>query len=156
MSQYWSGYHGTALVLKEHEFLEFLNNYTAQNHTLYTPEDMLEDINEVTFFAPGSSGLEFQFIGISPDTCDGMVLAPFYQPYSDAESVMLLDLRGETLYVLFSEKNMSSASVFRGKEYRYESYDELLSEFKAKLEEYLHGGFDWNSHIGDFRYAAFA
>lgn len=156
MSQYWSGYHGTALVLREDEFLDFLNCYIKQRNIDLTPEEIDDELNDFVFHSSNVLFLEFQFVRISPDTCDGMVLSPFYQSCSDVESVTPIDLRGETLYVLFSEKNMSSASVFRGKEYRYESYDELLSEFKAKLEGYLHGGFDWNSHVGDFRYAAFA
>nr|WP_317439871.1 hypothetical protein [uncultured Enterocloster sp.] len=38
----------------------------------------------------------------------------------------------------------------------YASYEALRQEFKDKLERYLPDDFDWDAHIGRFRYAAYA
>lgn len=58
------------------------------------------------------------------------------------------------LYVIFADKDMDGFDTFNEKPYA--SYEALRQEFKDKLERYLPDDFDWDAHIGRFRYAAYA
>ncbi|MBQ6857620.1 MAG: hypothetical protein IJO13_11025 [Lachnospiraceae bacterium] len=63
-------------------------------------------------------------------------------------------MRDKNLYVVFSDKDMMSVESFEKK--RYDSYEELVQEFKDKLQNYLPDDFEWDIHIGNFSYAAYA
>ena len=56
--------------------------------------------------------------------------------------------------VLFAKQNRLSGKAFENPPYR--SYDELVGEFKGFLQEYLPDDFDWDNHVGVFRYACYA
>lgn len=163
MSQYWSGYHGTALVLSGKEFDDFMESYGKLH-----PEDCadLEDLEEGgasvrdVLFRPSAEGRDrFRITDILKDNCDGMWLLPFVDSrgnLNDGTDPEWCDLRHGDCYAVFADRPMSSPAVFRGPEYGYRSYEELLEEFRGKLEAYLPEDFDWNSHIGDFMYACYA
>ena len=129
------------------------------------PEDR-EDLGECgvsvrdVLFRPSAEGRDrFRITDILKDDCDGMWLLPFVDSHgdlNDGNDPGWHDLRHGDCYAVFADRPMSSPAVFRDPGYRYGSYDELLEEFRGKLEAYLPEDFGWDSHIGDFMYACYA
>lgn len=168
MSSYWAAYYGVALVLKEKEFCDFLEKY-AEKHNLEREDldEKIEDdgVREYPFVKSANSEV-FEITDILTDSCDGMYLIPFYNKgkkntyFTDQEKKEVnkdycaLSLRDKNLYAVFSDKDMMSVESFEKK--RYDSYEELVQEFKDKLQNYLPDDFEWDIHIGNFSYAAYA
>lgn len=164
MSMYYAGYFGTALKLNTEEFTSFLERYreiAAEDEAInFEYKDFDEDsldLSDIGFIWGADLCLpvrrEFKVARISPDQCDGMM----FSPYSSSEGQTFLyedpdDLRGEDSFLIFSEGQPLKPY---GKPY-YKSYLDLVREFKDKAEAYLPKDFDWEKHIGLFRYAAFA
>lgn len=169
MSSYWCGYYGTALVLKEEEYEDFLIRYAKANNM--NQEEMNDELDtygvrEFQFVKSNMKGQmpddnnAFNVIDILKDDCDGMRLFPFFVNGKEnteenfGYDVVMKELQYYNLYVVFSDKNLHSPNVF--KKPAYESYEDLVNEFKAKMETYLPETFDWDQHIGSFSYAAYA
>lgn len=167
MSQYWAGYHGSALVMNEQEFALFRKIYAEKR------EIDLEALDEIIW----NNGIrEFEFIrsvcgqkttfcitDILKDDCDGMWFVPYRsngQPnlyYKNKEGNYEREeysLRSKDLYVVFSDHTMDDPSAFV--KIPYQTYEDLINEFKEKLVGYLPEDFDWDKHIGMFSYAAYA
>lgn len=90
----------------------------------------------------------FEIIDILTDETDGAFLVPIMNPQNAEE------LRDENVYVIFADKEMSNLEAFSKRP--YSSYSALVKEFKGKLRCYLPRDFDWDGHIGNFSYAAYA
>lgn len=167
MGSYWAGYSGSALVLKEKEFGEFLKKYNEFHETdvISEVEEMEETLREYPFIRSAFKeklgiGIPrcFYVVDISTDDCDGMHLIPYViggkqnnpgnSDFQDAR------LRAENLYVIFSDRQLNCASALF--ERPYESYESLVLEFKDKLAKYLPVEFYWDMHIGGFYYASYA
>ena len=165
MSSYWAGYHGTALVLKEEEYVAFLHKYAEVQKKNET--DLMEEIDEIGLcefeFTYGTDPSKRFFITeLLTDENDGMYLYPYmndgHPNICNEEqdwSAKAYNLRSYNLYVMFSDKALDSPKAFFGKPI-YSSYEELSNEFKNKIGAYLPADFDWDSHIGSLSYAAFA
>lgn len=168
MSQFWAGYHGTALVLNASEYISMLDQY-EKKVTLFTGQEkqkeishflhnIEENIREFPFtyssdLARNDKQRSFFVTPVSPDDCDGMWFCQ-YCKWGDPEAS---DVSGEydrkeEKYIFFSERQL-----FRPYgEMPYRTYEELENEFKEKLAGYLPADFNWEGHIGLFSYAAFA
>lgn len=168
MSSYWAGYSGVGLVLRQPEYLKFLEAY-AEKHNLsktffdeYCEE---QSINEHEFVrAKALDDNEelkpFYIVEVSTDFCEGMYFKPFVyngEPNTFANrGNNVLDYRwsDSNCYVFFSDKNMEGYDAFVEKP--YESYAAFVQEFKDKLASYLPDDFEWDEHLGNFSYACYA
>lgn len=158
MSSYWAAYYGTALVLSEEEYVSFLNSY-AEHHDI-AREKMEEDIAEEGLrnypfvrSKPTEADVTFEITEILTDDCDGMRLVPYRTAPGDSDYKLL---RWHNCFVVFSDKYPGSMLYHFSGEKAYESYDDLVTEFKDKLSAYLPEDFDWDTHIGVFDYAMYA
>ena len=100
------------------------------------------------------------------DIYDGMRFMPyrvngkFNVPYITAgeeksenpEFVNWIDLRSETSYMVFSDRDLDGPMSFVRKP--YDSYEDFVDEFRRKMGQYLQEDFDWDAHIGRFNYSA--
>lgn len=176
MSSYWSAYYGAALVLNENEFDDFLNRYVKRKNIKREEFDAgLEDtvidefqwlrsdakVEDTTIFEENANDYNkcFEITFICKDTCDGMYLIPFrYKGRPNTteyqERVHAFSTRDDNLYVIFSDKDLCSPTCFEEKP--YPSYEAFVQEFKDKMEKYLPEDFDWDEHLGNFSYAAYA
>lgn len=175
MSSYWAGYHGTALVLNENEFENFLQKYTETQNPEITftrpyQDQLFEDcsILEYNFIRsnisdkPGSISDYFYITPVLYEETDGPWFAPFVRSNGDwnlIDGVKYTDIetdttRGKNLYVIFSDYELDSPQNWIKP--AYPTYESLVQEFKNKLQKYLPENFDWNAHIGRFSYAAYA
>ena len=55
--------------------------------------------------------------------------------------------------IFFTDKSTLPQKIFKG---TYHSMDEIIDEFKEKLEDYLPKDFNWKAHIGFIQYAIYA
>lgn len=178
MSQYWAGYHGLALVLDTNEFTLFLNNY-RKLHTDDTTRALDEQTNDgenplldCTIreypFQPCVGDKEFYVVNVLTEDNDGMCFIPCHRPDGSTneavldengkyvQSVIVENLRSQDSFVFFTDEDMTSGSYLDGKTKRYDSFQDVLTEFQNKMKDYLPEDFNWDSHIGDFSYACFA
>ena len=98
------------------------------------------------------------------DIYDGMRFMPyrvngkFNVPYvivdeeksKNPEFVDWIDLRSETSYMVFCDRDLDGPMSFVKKP--YDSYEDFVDEFRRK---YLPEDFDWDAHIGRFNYSAY-
>lgn len=165
MSSYWAAYYGDALVLTGDEFENFVDKYAEVNgiprNTIFDDET----IEEYAFCKSEDLNKTFHIAPVLKDNCDGMHLIPF--KYNGEDNVYVLDengkikqfihskiLRDKDCYAIFSERNRYGIKAFS--EPPYHSYEELKHEFQNILQDYLPNNFDWDDHIGNFSYAAYA
>ena len=167
MSSFWSGYSGIALVLDQEEFDYMSESYkkkavllaaeTERDYILH-PEKHIMELEEYRYryssdLARNDQQRHFQIVELSPDHTDGRRFCPFCKhgdPFSqDVKETMN---REDTLYVIFSNHQV----VRPYGAMPYQSYLELENEFREKLAGYLPGNFNWEIHIGEICYAAYA
>lgn len=167
MSQYWGAYHGIAMVLDEKEFNAFLKEYESTDPDVrYFVEE--EGLRDYTFHAKNNHEVTFDIVDVTEDDCDGMILYPFMNEDGTVnrqimdengkiiQTLKYKSFRGTSCYVIFADKDMTCGSVFLGPDYRYNTYEELVNEFREKISGYLPASFDMDNHIGDFSYACYA
>lgn len=170
MSSYWAPSYGTALVLNETEFMDFVSRYEAI-HPLQPDEDSIPEIldngnlSEVSFIPSEKMDQEYFYMDrICEDECDGMMLIPVIRPegaYNQSiydkekneliQEIIVYTWRCHDSYAIWATR---STSVFHPN--HYDSYEELLLEFQSMMKSYLPEDFDWNDHIGQFSYAQYA
>ena len=182
MSQYYAPTYGTALVLSEKEYFSFLKQYKKICKPIMDKEDendlglaiMEEDCSlEECFFAKSEvikekikenlpfpktelnspNLLFFNIQHVSTDESDGMGLYPM-KKYKKDDSKEFKNLRSEDCYAIWSDKSTSLNSVLNNQTYK--SKDEIINEYKTKLQAYLPDDFDWEEHIGSFSFCTFA
>ena len=178
MSQFWTGYHGTGLILSQAEFIEMLEKYVRENikrgNKVYDLEEINAyvhdgeaefDVDEYDFIRSEGNG-NFYVSEYTSDTYEGFFFSPFfvdgkenislseageeYREFVDQE----IDIEDEPVYFIFADKDLNSPKVFAEKP--YDSYEGFKAEFKSKMGDYLPDDFDWDAHLGNFRVAAFA
>lgn len=103
------------------------------------------------------------------DQVDGVTFWPFYRtdgtPNTPSKqedgtrrplqaSHPIWDSDADRCYFLFSDKAMDTVTAFE--ERPYGSYQKFVQEFKDKVEGYLPNDFDWDAHLGNLSYAAYA
>lgn len=101
------------------------------------------------------------------DIYDGMRFMPyrvngkFNVPYITAgeeksknpEFVDWIDLRSETSYMVFCDRDLDGPMSFVRRP--YDSYEDFVDEFRRKMGQYLPEDFNWDAHIGRFNYSAY-
>ena len=101
------------------------------------------------------------------DIYDGMRFMPyrvngkFNVPYvivgeeksENPEFVNWIDLRSETSYMVFCDRDLDGPMSFVRRP--YDSYEDFVDEFRRKMGQYLPEDFDWDEHIGRFNYSAY-
>lgn len=101
------------------------------------------------------------------DIYDGMRFMPyrvngkFNVPYvivdkeksKNPEFVDWIDLRAETSYMVFCDRDLDGPMSFVKKP--YDSYEDFVDEFRRKMGQYLPEDFNWDAHIGRFNYSAY-
>lgn len=178
MSQFWTGYYGTGLMLSQNEFIEMLKKYVKENIRRGNRVCDLEEINayvydgeaefyvnEYDFIRSDGSG-SFYVSEYTSDTYEGFFFSPFFVngkanvTYKDEngdwqESIdEFIEIEYDPVYLIFSDKDFISPMVFTEKP--YDSYKDFKDEFRCKIGTYLPEDFDWDSHLGSFRCACFA
>ncbi len=171
---YWAGYQGSGLVLKENEFNDFLSRYEKMNGDDISTFLEEEPIREYAFVKSDYAGkyMEhdsipsehvFYVTDVLKDDCDGM----FFTPYMSNGKKNLCwigeernpnyeeyGMRADNVYVFWADKSMDGVNAFDEKPYA--SYQVFVDEFKSKVEKYLPDDFEWDRHPGLFNYAAYA
>lgn len=162
MSSYWAGYWGSALVLTEAEFCDFVKHY-AKIHHIENIEEKLKEARVVREYEWKKSLGDgtFEILDVLSHENDGMTFWPFMKKNKDGKyepnvgpHLVYNVMRSENCYVIFSDKNLDDVRSFF--EMRYPSYEVFKQEFKDKMEAYLPKDFDWDAHLGNFSYAAYA
>ena len=101
------------------------------------------------------------------DIYDGMRFMPyrvngkFNVPYvivgeeksKNPEFVDWIDLRSETSYMVFCDRDLDGPMSFVRRP--YDSYEDFVDEFRRQMGQYLPEDFDWDAHIGRFNYSAY-
>lgn len=72
----------------------------------------------------------------------------YFMPVSDLQDYQTVEL---PLICVYADKDCFTKSILNGGFYR--NKDELVTEFKSKLGNYLPEDFDWEANIGDLEYA---
>lgn len=161
MSNYWAGYHGTVLLLSDNEFHVFLETYSkmhckGEGLELMDPATLFDEepLGEHEFKCSSGHGT-FNVTPLAEDETDGRTFVPFKLPNKawnrGSES---RHSRSGDLYAVFSNHSLGGPSCWNNPS--YPTYESLVDEFKSKVEAYLPEDFDWDAHIGDLSYAAFA
>lgn len=159
MGMHWEGYHGEGLVLTEEEFGKFLMDYKrrCEDKDSVRQVEKMEDgdigVNEVVFISP--SGMKFKMFCADDSCVEGFRLTPYRIRGKANDNWITNDtIPSYNVYVISSDKVIEGMHCFEEK--AYESYEAFVDEFKDKLETYLPEDFDWDAHIGIYRYACLA
>lgn len=184
MSSYWAGYSDTGMILTVSEFEEMRATYEEWNpQQKGIVENALdnEELEFVDFIMSKFAGIStselsdngsekvFNMIELNDADTDGVIFYPFYRPDGRKNIVQQLenddmelcecthpiwDSENDRCYFLSSDKDMSGVNAFDEKPYA--SYQEFVQEFKDKVGAYLPDDFDWDEHLGNIYYAAYA
>lgn len=166
MSQYYAGYEVLGLLLIDGEIDAFKRAYIEKNLAHYrreqgrTREDMEEiaeewiTTNETLYVDEETHTGELELIYVSVDQCDGMILYPASR-YNKEPQYDGKGYRAHNCLIIAAEYQPSTIQQLAGDPF-YKDYDELLAEFKNKLQEILPNNFPWDERIGDFQYACYA
>lgn len=167
MSSNWYAESGTALILDEKETIEFCKKYLKEicgRDMLKVPDayTAVEELDTRTLIrskykkADPSSIEEndekhFQ-ISLYEDEMSGGIFYPFECDERCGEDDCF-ELYGDYYGIFFTDKSTLPQEIFKG---TYSSMDEIIDEFKEKLEDYLPEDFNWKTHIGFIQYAIYA
>lgn len=176
MSSNWYAESGTALILNEKETIEFCKKYLKEicgrdmvkvpdaytafdelkTHALIRSKykDKQVDLypikeNDENYFEISTltfSGLLYE------DEMSGGLFYPFECDERCGED-NCFELYGDYYGIFFTDKSTLPQEIFKG---TYHSMDEIIGEFKEKLEDYLPEDFNWKTHIGFIQYAIYA
>ena len=166
MSSNWYAESGTALILDEKETIEFCKKYLKEicgRNMLKVPDayTAVEELDTRTLIrsmykkADPSSIEEndekhFQ-ISLYEDDMSGGIFYPFECDERCGEDDCF-ELYGDYYGIFFTDKSTLPQEIFKG---TYSSMDEIIDEFKEKLEDYLPEDFNWKTHIGFIQYAIY-
>ena len=142
MSQYYAGYYGIGCVLSVEEFKNFLTSYFTKHPDLTEKEQEEVRIEEYAFKRSNENGI-FHIVEISTDYADGMQLLRLNK--EDDPAGYCVDLRGKDQYVVFSDYQPDTLEFIRHP--KYHDYEDILKEFKGKLESYLPEKFPWDRQL---------
>lgn len=170
MSSYWAGYSGIGMILNETEVIQFLHQYNMCHNTNFDIDDMpFEEPLKAGRIVPnpGASTINpedatthasiFHMTHLSQDDCEGITFIPYRKPngainVQDEHSYFQLMLHDT--YIIFSTYRPSGPLSIEFTPYH--GYQDICMEFKNKCQTYLPKDFDWDAHIGEIWYAAYA
>lgn len=133
---------------------ELVDNQTATIELGRYPSEKEQEevrIEEYAFKRSNENGI-FHIVEISTDYADGMQLLRLNK--EDDPAGYCVDLRGKDQYVVFSDYQPDTLEFIRHP--KYHDYEDILKEFKGKLESYLPEKFPWDERIGNYSYAYYA
>lgn len=169
MSSNWYAESGTALILDEKETIEFCKKYLKEicgRNMVKVPDayTAVEELGEQALIRSkykheqvDSSSIEevdekhFR-ISMYEDEMSGGIFYPFECDERCGEDDCF-ELYGDYYGIFFTDKSTLLQEIFKGS---YHSMDEIIDEFKEKLEDYLPKDFNWEAHIGFIQYAIYA
>ena len=143
-----------ALVLSKEEMELFVRNYATQKNM--DPDAVLSEIMNVCSYTP----VEYKFDRSNPvekEACFCVVrfrlsckrYLRFVQLYGGGRCLLPRKYTGDC-FIVFAD--WSRFRYFGFKAYPYDTYEDLLNEFKGKLQDYLPESFEWDTHIGTVSY----
>lgn len=145
---YYAGYHGVACYLSIEDFMK---SYFKLHPDLTEEEREDLDPAEYAFKKSDGSG-DFSFVEVTADSADGMRIFPFQ--YENIPGKECIDLPIVDQYVVFADYQPDTLEFICNPQYH--SYEDILKEFKGKLEKYLPENFPWDERIGRYSYAVYA
>lgn len=169
MSSNWYAESGTALILDEEETIEFCKKYLkeiCERDMVKVPDayTAVEELGEQALIRSkykheqaDSSSIEevdekhFR-ISMYEDEMSGGIFYPFECDERCGEDDCF-ELYEGYYGIFFTDKSTLPQKIFKG---TYHSMDEIIDEFKEKLEDYLPKDFNWKAHIGFIQYAIYA
>lgn len=92
------------------------------------------------------------FFEVTADSADGMRIFPFQ--YENIPGKECIDLPIVDQYVVFADYQPDTLEFICNPQYH--SYEDILKEFKGKLEKYLPENFPWDERIGRYSYVVYA
>ena len=146
---YYAGYHGVACYLSIEDFEDFMKSYFKLHPDLTEEEREDLDPAEYAFKKSDGSG-DFSFFEVTADSADGMRIFPFQIDTFFSWNVFVLKWE----YVVFADYQPDTLEFICNPQYH--SYEDILKEFKGKLEKYLPENFPWDERIGRYSYAVYA
>lgn len=167
MSSNWYAESGTALILDEKETIEFCKKYLKEicGRNMVKVLDAYTAVEELDtrtlirskYKKADPSSIDendekhFQ-ISLYEDEMSGGIFYPFECDERCGEDDCF-ELYGDYYGIFFTDKSTLPQEIFKG---TYHSMDEIIDEFKEKLEDYLPEDFNWKAHIGFIQYAIYA
>ena len=148
---YYAGYHGVACYLSIEDFEDFMKSYFKLHPDLTEEEREDLDPEEYAFKKSDGSG-DFSFFEVTADSADGMRIFPFQ--YENIPGKECIDLPIVDQYVGFADYKPDTLEFICNPQYH--SYEDILKEFKGKLEKYLPENFPWDERIGRYSYVVYA
>lgn len=161
MSVDWSVTAGTVMVLNAEEKMSFLRRYLQQvsatpvtENSVKRMEAELKQDGEDLYFLRSShyKALRGTLVYVAPKTADKSKLFHGMLYTEKLHSKGVLHMLGQAS---LSTVGNGDFVMFTDKE-TYQSIEEIVQEFRSKLEDFLPETFDWNSHIGWFQCAMHA
>jgi len=148
----------TGLVIKSDLIDTFIKNYIESNPDSFRDFDSYpEKYDEMESWLQCNEHFESH----DPSAENGFYAAMYSDdPYYDTASIYQLSDVSDwhqdipmPFIVVEADRSLLTRNVLNGK--FYQSKDELISEFRAKVGEYLPDDFDYEGNIGDIEYAVF-
>lgn len=156
MSSYWAGYSGIGMYINESEFEKFMTQYLMKN------EEDFKNIKENLHFVYDENAETYiiekeNILKLSDDSAGGFVFYPYFieqKPNTEYLDTGL-SLYKQNAYIFIADFDNNSVGALLENR-KYNSYTEIVDEFKRKYAEYLPNDFDWNKHIGQYSCACYA
>lgn len=157
---------GTVLVLNAEEKMAFLRRYLQQvsatpvtENSVKRMEAELEQDGEELYFLRSShyKTLRETLVYVAPKMADKSKLFHGMLYNEELHSKGVLYMLGQTSFstvgngdfVIFTDKPAHPLDIVDGE--TYQSIEEVVQEFRGKLEDFLPETFGWDSHIGWFQ-----
>lgn len=163
MSSYWAGGHGVALMLTMEEAKKIvkrhMNHFPNDDVTEFLEKNGIECNFEEFEFTNIRGENPFKMTYISTDYCDGMCFIPF-RLFDGSDNIgeckrdAIYFWRTKDTVAIFADHNMECMEAILDPPYK--SYEDLLNEFKGKLEGLVPDDFNWYDRIGSLSFAAYA
>lgn len=170
MSSYWAGYSGIGMILNESEMIQFLHQYNTYHNTNLCIDDIPFDEplkayqtvpnKQAATINPEDAEKHasiFSITHLSHEDCEGITFVPYRKPngainvpIKHAEFQLML----HDTYIIFSTYRPSGPLSIEFTP--YQGYQDIRTEFQNKCQAYVPNDFDWNAHIGEIWYAAYA
>ena len=160
MSMQTSGCRETGLIIRKEFIKGFIRGYTELNPQEFEEGTVFEDAMEIveSSLACNEEFVQSSFAGRGGETFHAQLFEEehyyplvYFMPIKDGEEFQTVD--SELVFVP-ADKSCFLEDVLQDKSYR--TKNEIVSEFKDKLERYLPEDFDWEANIGDIEYASIA
>lgn len=152
MSSYWAGYAGIGMMISEDEMKGFVSRYKKLLGDTQ-PDLDLSNPNDFWYYLSNNEGV----IILSNDVAEGFLFYPYMlkgKPNTEYEDTAPC-LGREKVYIFPADFDNNSVGALFIPGRRYNSFEDMVSEFKRKYQMFFPEDFDWKSHIGQYQYACY-